>query len=175
MKKQSVQFQHLTELLKEVLESFEDIGSAVPAVLAILATRLDGSWAAYWKVDSDAHVLRAITTWSENPTVLRPLSRDTQSHDLALSEGVPGQVWRSGKPNSSSNLIRDMCLPRSIAAQSGGLSAGIWFPVRADHETHGVMELLGKQPWPNDREFHEQLTILGELIGEMLPERRKRS
>jgi len=175
MRIEASQFQRLTKLLTEAMESSKDIDSAAPALLEVIAKSFHCQWATYWKVDSDRRVLRAIATWTENSAVLTPLLLDTQTRALTLSEGAAGQVWRSGKPICTSDLVRDMCLPRSLDAKSAGLSGGIWFPVRADQVTYGIIELLGKQSWPNDQQFLDQLLIIGEFIGEMLPERRKNS
>jgi hypothetical protein len=175
MKKESSEMHDLTKLLKQALKSSEDINSGAPAVLEMVAKWFRSQWAAYWKVDSDAGVLRAIATWSEDPAALEPLLRDTQTRTLTLSEGAAGQVWRSGKPICTSDLIRDMCLPRSLDAQIAGLSGGIWFPIRADQVTYGVIELLGKHSWPSDEQFLDQLVFLGKLIAALLPERRKNS
>lgn len=166
-------FQQLTTLLRKVLESSKDIDSAAPAILEVVANRFESAWATYWKVDFERRVLRAIAMWNDNPTALSPLVVDTQTRVLTLSEGAAGQVWKSGKPICTSDLIRDMCLPRSLRAKNAALSGGIWFPVRADQTTYGVIELLGKQPWPNNPQLIDELVSIGDFIGAMLPERRK--
>jgi hypothetical protein len=175
MKIESSQFQRLRKPLAEAMESSKDIDSAAPALLEIFARSFHCQWATYWKVDSDQLVLRAIATWCEDPTALAHLLLDTKTRALAMSEGAAGHVWRSGKPICTSDLIRDMCLPRSLEAKSGDLSGGIWFPVRAQQVTHGIIELLGRHSWPNDEQFLDQLVIIGGFIGEMLPERWKNS
>jgi hypothetical protein len=173
MKKESLPFQRLTRLVKDVLRSSKDIESAAPSLLEVLAKWFDCQWAAYWMVNSDLRVLRAIATWTENPLPLKRLVRDTETRALSLSEGTAGQVWRSGQPFCTSDLIRDMCLPRSLDAEAAGLCGGIWFPIRAKQTTHGVIELLGRHSWTDDQPFLDQLMTLGELIGERLPDGRK--
>ena len=168
MKTEALQFQALTRGLKEVLKSAKDIEANAPAVLELLAKCFECHWATYWKVDSDQQVLRAIETWSESRVSLKPLLRDTESRALTLSEGAAGRVWKSGQPLCTSDLVRDMRLPRSLYAKSAGLSGGIWFPIRAKQTTYGVIELLGKHCWPIHQQFLDRLMVLGELIGEML-------
>ena len=175
MKMEASQFQRLTKLLTEAMESSEDVDSVAPVLLEVIAKSFHCQWATYWKVDSDQRALRVSANWSENPKAVARLLLDTQTRVLTLSEGAAGHVWKSGKPVCTSDLIRDMCLPRSLDAKSAGLSGGIWFPVRAEQVTHGIIELLGKHSWPHDEQFLDQLVIIGGFIGEMLSERWKNS
>jgi hypothetical protein len=168
--KTKADLQRLTEALREILERVHDIDTAGCPVLAALARAFAVQWATYWKVDVDARKLHALATWTENPRRLERLLRDTKTRTLALSEGAPGHVWRSGRPLCTSDLIRDMCLPRSLNAQEAGCTTGIWFPVQANETTLGVIELLGKDSWPDTQQFLDQLVTIGNFIGMMLRE-----
>jgi len=169
---QSYRFEPLTETLKGILELSNDVATAAPLLLRTLAKCLDGEWAAYWKLNSDEQVLRAIETWSDNSEPLRPLLRETETRALTISEGAPGRVWNSGHALSTVDLITVMRLPRSLYAKAAGFSSGIWFPIRYQSTTRGVIELLRRQSWPDDEHFLKHLIILGETIGEMLPKPR---
>lgn len=173
MKMESSPGQHLARLLKRTLESSKDIESAAPALLEAIAKRFDCQWGTYWKVDFDRRVLRPIAMWNDKATALSPLVVHTRTRVFTLNEGVAGQVWKSGKPICTSDLIRDMCLPRSLSAKTAELSGGIWFPVRADQTTYGVIELLAKHSWPKSQQLIDELASVGDFIGASLPERRK--
>jgi len=170
MSKRSYLFEPLAKTIKRILEPSKDISSTAPVLLEAVANCLKGEWAAYWKVNSEEHVLRAIATWSNNSEPLKPLLRETETRALTLSEGAPGRVWNSEQPLCTTDLVRDMRLPRSLYAKAAGFSSGLWFPIRYNQATCGVIESLGQHSWPGDQHFFKQLMILGEIIGETLPE-----
>ena len=173
METSTLQFQHLLRLLESTLESASPADPAPPGLLETLAQWFDCQWATYWKVDSRDLVLRAAATWSEEAIPTDSLLKDTTSRTLALGEGTAGQVWRSGIPVCTSDLIQDMCLPRSLDARAAGLAGGIWFPIRTGGETFAVVELLGKHYWKTNPRLIDQLRLLGESIGRSLQELKK--
>jgi GAF domain len=164
--------QHLSESLSQISECTHEIDTNA-AMLGTLARYFGAKWATFWKVDSHARTLRTSTTWCEEPALFKSLLRDAATRVLALREGAAGHVWHSGNPISTSDLIRDMCLPRSLYANHAGCTSGIWFPIRANATTYGVIELLGKRSWPNNQQFLDLLAALGDLIGKSLPPCRK--
>jgi len=173
--KTTAEFQQLTESLGEILARAGIIDTAAAPILAALARSFTAQWATYWKVDADARILRALATWTDDPTRFERLLHDTETRTLALSEGAAGHAWRSGRPICTSDLINDMCLPRSLQAKEAGCISGIWLPVRAKETTFGVIELLGTDFWPNNQQFLDQLVTLGNFIGRMLPECRSKT
>jgi hypothetical protein len=134
-------------------------------LLELLCRQFDSAWGAFWQADETSRVLRSVAVWNTETVNLDKLRRDTEDRNLCLSEGNAGQVWRSGKPICTSNLVREMCLPRSLDATEAGLKAGIWFPIKTEETTFGVIELLRKHPWRSDDSFLRELTLLGWELG----------
>ena len=170
MKRQLTEFPVLTGLLKQALNFSKGSGSGAAALVETLAKWFDCSWGSYWKVDLDSHLLRAAAEWMEDSARLDRMLCDTKGRTLAPGEGMPGKVWRLRRAFYSDNLVRDMCLPRSLLAQAAGLSAGIWFPVFKSSDTYGVIELLGKELWADDEQILSHLMLLGNSIAELLSE-----
>lgn len=131
--------------LEAILHSSTPQGDITSSVLEALATAAGCEWATSWKVDSSRQVLRPSVTWSAPSVQPSDLERDTASRMLTLSEGTAGHVWRSREPIWTTDLVRDMCLPRSLDARKAGLAGGIWFAVKTDNAVYGVIELLGRQ------------------------------
>ena len=169
MNRQLFQFEPLTKTLTTILESSDDLASAAPALLEAVAKGFDAEWAAYWRVNEQ--VLRVIATWSQNPFLLQPLIRESESRALTLHEGAAGRVWSSGQPFCTTDLIQDMRLPRSLHANTAGFSSGLWFPIQANQSTSGIIEVLTSHSWSLDQEALSQLISLGETMGELSPER----
>ena len=168
---QSLQFAHLTRLAKQKVKSSSRMESVASELIEFLAGWFQCQWGTYWQVDPRDRVLRALATWSEDSLPIQKLSYDTKSRALTMSEGTAGHVWRTGIPVCASDLVLEMCLPRSLDAREAGLVGGIWFPIRAGGTTYGVIELLGRHYWVNDQRLIDQLTLLGQELGEVLRSR----
>jgi len=112
-------------------------------VLENLARAAGCNWAAYWRADARLGILSPVAQWSDGTLRAERLTVDTLNRTLTLGEGTAGHVWRSGKPVWTSNLVEDMCLPRSLDATAAGLHGGIWFAIKTAETVHGVIELLG--------------------------------
>ena len=125
------------------MDRSKSIDSIAKELLELIGTSLGCNWGTFWKVDPISCVLRPTATWANAKGALEKLERDTRSRSLSLSEGTAGHVWRSQKPIWSTNLTIDMCIPRSLDAQSAGFTAGIWFPIKTDKAVYGVLEFLG--------------------------------
>ena len=112
-------------------------------ILEVLAAPFDCEWATYWHVDSRAGAMRAVIGWTKRDVRPRELEKDTNGRQLTLSEGVAGQVWRGRHPVWTTDLVSDMCLPRSLDATAAGFNGGLWFAVQSENTVFGVVELLG--------------------------------
>ena len=107
-----------------------------------LALALECTWAPYWKVEVAPMTLRASAWWSNPEIADRRLRMHTLGRNLSMSEGTAGHVWRSQKPVWSTDLARDMGLPRSLDARHAGLQGGVCFAVKADSAVSEVVEVL---------------------------------
>lgn len=134
-----------------------------PLFLSSIAKALRCDWAMYWYADGNA--LRPTCRWKSPGFEATALERDADGRTLTMSEGNAGHVWRSRAPMWSDNLVRDMCLPRSLDAAAAGLRAGIWFPVKSATAVFGVVELLGRNVASVDDELLLALEALGTRLG----------
>jgi hypothetical protein len=112
-----------------------------------------------------------VSTWTTNQFNAKKLKADTEHRSLSLSEGNAGHVWRSRKPIWTDDLIRDMCIPRSLDAESVGLHGGIWFALKTESAVYGVMELLGTNLPVADDEMLATIELLGINIGRSIEQR----
>lgn len=165
MKTKSLQFAKLTESAVGILNKVADPKSAAPELIPFLCGWFDCQWGTYWHVDSTKLLLTPAFCWNNELCRADKLRRDTDARSLTLSEGTAGHVWRMGNPVCTENLVRDMCLPRSLDASEAGLWGGIWFPIRNDQATYAIIELLGRHYWNCDERFMGELTRLGAELG----------
>lgn len=152
----------------EILNATKSFDQVAPDILEKLGKAFLCDWGTYWKVDSATLTLIPTTIWSLNPLTTKSLKKDTQNRHLSLSEGNAGHVWRSRTPIYTTDLIKDMCLPRSLDALEAGLQGGLWFALKTNHAVYGVLELLGKNLQPVTSETLLNIEILGLKLGEKI-------
>jgi hypothetical protein len=114
------------------------------AVLEQIARAARCEWGAYWALDPLSHRLQAIATWSALGEEGERFEQDTRVRTLAHQAGNAGHVWRNGRPIWATDLLLEMCLPRSLNASKAGLRGGVWFGVQTDTAVYGVIELLAR-------------------------------
>jgi hypothetical protein len=144
------QLAEATDSAIALLRSERRIEEVAQSVLERLANAVRCEWGAYWALDPLTQRLQAVASWSALGPKGERLEQDARVRTLAMNEGNAGQVWRSRKPIWTTNLVLDMCLPRSLEASEGGLRGGVWFAVKTDTAIYGVIELLARTlPYKN--------------------------
>lgn len=172
MNPESLQFADLTDEASRIIGEATALEKAAPDLITFLCRWFDCQWGTYWHVDSQKLLLTPKFCWNSESLRAEKLRKDTDSKSLTLSEGTAGHVWRTGKPVCTDNIVRDMCLPRSLDATEVGLRGGIWFPIRTTKRTLGVVELLGRHYWACDLRFIGELELLGLVLGEVATAKR---
>ncbi len=162
----------LEQTFDSVIQLFgpERLDDPIPSLLELLGAALECDWATYWKVDSSSYVLQPAATWHKVGVCTESLERDTKGRSLSLSEGTAGHVWRSRKPVWTTNLVKDMCLPRSLDAEEAGLRGGIWLPVKTESTVYAVLEFLGTALPPTSEEMLLALEVFGIKLGNLINE-----
>ncbi len=140
-------------------------------VLEELGPSLECQWGTYWKVSAELQQLQPFVTWKAQNFTSLHLDRVTLERKLSLSEGTAGHVWRSRKPVWTLDLTKDMCLPRSLVADSSGLTGGVWFALQTEDTVFAVIELLGRHVVPPTKELILGIESFGMTLGHLLEER----
>jgi hypothetical protein len=136
----------LQSSLEKVLEPIAAVGrfnGADVRTLAMISEAFHCQWATYWNVNTSDSCLEPVAVWCQSQLASEALGRHTHERRLSLNEGTAGHVWRSGKPVWSTNIVFDMCLPRSLDAKAAGFNSGVWFALKSDTTVYGIVELLG--------------------------------
>ena len=168
LKKKLTNFQIVLDESVMILRNSASPSEAAPRLLEKLGIALGCEWGTFWEVDLHAHLLRPIGTWSASGLNAKQLAKDTQNRNLSLSEGNAGHVWRSHKPIWTIDLVKDMCIPRSLDAENAGLHGGIWFALKTNQAVYGVIELLGRDLAPAEDELLVGIEVFGIQLGKIL-------
>jgi len=96
---------------------------------------------------------------------LRKLSEKTP---FAASEGLPGSVLASGKPQWITDLSGDPFFLRKPEAEALGLVSAFAFPIKAHDETLAVLEFFATEPRPFDEDLLGVMENVGAQLGEVV-------
>lgn len=142
--------------------SIEDAGAR-----AIEATASVGNWVAgsIWLREDAEELLHCSTTWHRDQPGLAEFAAVTKATSLKANEGLPGRVLTLRKPVWIEDLARDTNFPRAAAAAAGNLRGAFAFPLVAEGEVNGVLELFSPETVRPDDDLLSLMEALGSQIG----------
>lgn len=125
-----------------------------------------GNWifAAIWMREKNQE-LRCACTWQAADEKLKFFDQSTRAVRLKTSIGLPGRVVESEKPTWIRDVTQDQNFPRLEAAAESGLRGAFAFPLVADGEVNGVIELFSAATVQPDDDLLQMVESLGNQIG----------
>jgi PAS domain S-box-containing protein len=153
-----------------VLASTSDEENAHPRLLAAIGAALAWDFGALWTpVDAEGSCLRCEHTWEGAFTPVAAFAEASRSVTLARGQGLPGEVWRTGRPAWIADAeAHPRPLPRADAAERAGLRSAFAFPIRCAGRILGVMEFFAAARVAPDDELLATMTSLGSQIGQFV-------
>jgi PAS domain S-box-containing protein len=155
-----------------LLAGAEDMDALRTPLLAALGSTLGWDHAALWESDSAGGLVCRAAWTPEDRHELDGFEGLTQEIRLAPGQGLPGRVWRSGRPAWIRDVTRDPNFPRLKAAAAAGLHAALCFPVVGeDGAALAVIEVIGSTLEEPDEELLATLESLGHQVGRFVEHR----
>ena len=153
-----------------VLASTSDEDNAHPRLLAAIGAALGWDFGALWvAADDDATSLCCGHTWEGAFTAVADFAEASRSVTLAPGQGMPGEVWKTGRPAWIADAAEHpRPLPRAKAAAEAGLRSAFAFPIRCAGNVLGVMEFFAAARKAPDDELLATMTSLGSQIGQFV-------
>jgi PAS domain S-box-containing protein len=153
-----------------VLASTSDEENAHPRLLAAIGAALGWDFGALWvPTDAEGSSLRCAHTWEGAFTAVAAFAQASRSVILAPGQGLPGEVWRTGRPAWIADPgAHPRPLPRAEAAARAGLRTAFAFPVRCAGAVLGVMEFFAAARVATDDELLATMGSLGSQIGQFV-------
>jgi two-component system, chemotaxis family, CheB/CheR fusion protein len=126
-----------------------------------------GNWVAgsIWLRDAAEERLKCSITWHADLPGLDTFSTATEVTDLSSGEGLPGRVTISRKPVWIEDLGSDHNFPRRNDAAAAQLKGALAFPLVAEGEINGVLELFSPEMVKPDEDLLSLMEALGSQIG----------
>lgn len=126
-----------------------------------------GNWVAgsIWLRDVEGGRLECSITWHADLPGLDTFSAATEATALKSGEGLPGRVTISRKPVWIEDLASDHNFPRGKDAAAARLKGALAFPLVAEGEINGVLELFSPEMVKPDDDLLSLMEALGSQIG----------
>ena len=147
-------------------------GGTVLRILQGVCEALGWDWAAAWRVDSQAQVLRCVEIWHAAKIEGAEFEQLCRGSTFSSGDGLPGRVWASGQPAWLPDVAQDANFPRAAMAAKHGLHGALAFPVQVAGEVIAVIEFFSHEIQRPDDALLHTLATLGSQIGQYMERRR---
>jgi PAS domain S-box-containing protein len=144
--------------------SFEE---AAPKLLAAIARPMGRELAQYWRKEEDDK-LHCVVHWREEGFDFDAFERASRERPLALGEGLPGEVWKTGRPIWLGEALEAGVFNRAREAEEAGLHGGLAFPITSHDQCIGVIEVFSHAVRERDPEVYALTEVLGHQVGEFI-------
>lgn len=123
---------------------------------------------AYVPDPHDPGQLVPTSIWSGPAEKFAAFRAATANAPLKLGEGLPGRVWKSGKPSWIDDLENSGNFPRLKESGRVKLRAGFAFPVRAESRIIAILEFFSEDHGKPDPRLLLTAQTIGEQAGRVL-------
>ena len=148
------------------------LAEAAPRILRAVCESLDWDFGALWIVDRNGAVLRCVETWHRPSKPVPVFEAATRQRTFEPGVGLPGRVWKSGRPAWIPDVVAASNFPRGPMAVAGGLHGAFGFPIALGPETLGVIEFFSREIQQPDPALLESMRAIGSQIGFFVERRR---
>jgi integral membrane sensor domain MASE1 len=141
------------------------LAEAGQAILRAICESLDWDFGALWIVDRDGNVLRCVETWHRPSKPVPVFAAATRQGSFEPGVGLPGRVWKSGRPAWIPDVVADPNFPRAPMAVASDFHGAFGVPVSLGAETLGAIEFFSREIQRPDLALLESMRAIGSQIG----------
>lgn len=149
-----------------------DLTSATQLVLDRLCAETGWPYGEVWIPSEDGRHLQLAPVWSGARREFARLHRESMTYRFRPGEGLPGRIWKSGRPRWLKSLARPRLFPRAPLARKLGLRSGFGVPVLAGREVVAVLLFLDLAEWHDNWVLSGVVRAVAALLGAPLLRRR---
>lgn len=165
----------IKDAVSRILSESPNITDAAPKIVQILCETADWELGAIWNIDRSANELTCVDFWSLPSIQVAEFEALTRRSQFPPDVGLPGRVWRSGKPEWITDVTtdtNDTNFLRAAEATKNGLHTGIGFPIKLGDEVVGVIECFSRDISEPDHDFLEMAGHIGTQLGQFMERKR---
>jgi PAS domain S-box-containing protein len=127
-----------------VLAEAPTLAEATPRLLDAIGRSLGWELGALWTIDAREDRLRCQSIWHAGPPA-EEFERLSLEQAFAPGEGLPGRIWKQGRPLWIADVLAEEHFPRLQAAGREGLRGFFGFPIRNREQMLGVIEFFSRE------------------------------
>jgi PAS domain S-box-containing protein len=158
--------------IARLLAGSQSVAEAGPQIIQTIAASGNWVFGSIWLYHESEKQLRCATTWHTGAPWLETFEHATRTTPLLSTMGLPGRVFASKKPAWIADVTRDTNFPRRDVAVGAGICGGFGFPLVAEDEIEGVLELFSPAVVEPDQDFLKMVDAIGSEIGLFIQRRR---
>jgi PAS domain S-box-containing protein len=152
--------------ITRILSRSIDFVEGTHEILQIVCESLGWHVGVLWAADHQGEVLRCVDLWNQPSLNVDEFESMTRTRTFARGVGLPGRIWKSGKPAWIANVTEDLNFPRALSADAAGLRAAFGFPILLGDEVVGVIEFFSQEIRQPDQDLLDMIASLGFQIGQ---------
>jgi PAS domain S-box-containing protein len=165
------------DLLRQIATAANSAASAEEAMaICLKAICQHGGWdiAGVFVLadDKSGDMAPAGLWWADNPQDFTAFRRTSKSIRFAPGKGLPGRVFKSGKPAWIPDVRKDRNFPRAKIAGDIEVTSGFAFPVLVGQKIVAVLEFFSRELRERDDDLVDVATQAGTILGRAIDRQR---
>ncbi len=155
-----------------ILAGSLSLAEAGPRIIQAIAGSGEWVFGSIWLKDRGGESEHSGATWHGEGDALKAFDEVTRGITLSGPHGLPGRIISSGKPTWIRDVQKDPDFPRAAAARAANLRGAFGFPLCAEGEVNGVLELFSPSIAQPDEDLLQLAESLGSQIGLFIHQRK---
>ena len=151
-----------------ILAESGTLTQAAGKLLQALCEALDWQLGELWTVDEPAQVLRCLKTWHDPSMQFPEFEAECRRRFFLPGIGLPGRIWKSGKPTWIADVVEDNNFLRASVAAKENLHAAFGFPITWGSHVRGVIEFFSREIREPDEPLLEMVAAISSEVGQFL-------
>ncbi len=154
----------------------ENTSSDVAAMRILEALCVSQGWdlALKWEVNTEENLLEFSTAWGVPERSTEAMIQESMGVTLASGVGLPGRVWREGRPIWITELSETTPGQRVQTALRHAMVSGWAVPVKVGNKVLAVLEFYSQYLLREDQEAIAAIETVAASLGQMLARSRER-
>lgn len=154
----------------QILAEATSLNEALPKLLAALCQGMSWEMGELWQSPDDR--LHRTSIWHRDTKALTEFAALKQSITFAPGEGIPGQVWQTGKPIWVQDVVTDSRFFYPDVAIQAGLRSAIAFPLHSGKQITGVILCFSHVSRQRSEKLLERMLDIGQYINQGIEHKR---
>ncbi|WP_395745859.1 ATP-binding protein [Prosthecobacter sp.] len=150
------------------LAEADSMRQAAAKVIQLICNQLGWIAGSLWMLDSEQQDLHLAEIWHSPLKDIAPFVELCRASTFKPGQGLPGIVLNSGQPQWIRDVAEHAECPRSAVARKCHLHGAIAFPIVAQGDVLGVLELFSSDAHAPEESLLEAFAGIGNQLGQFI-------